>query len=659
METRTRRTRWIAQFLLAPAALVAVTTCTDRATPTGPHADGPSFAISDAAHDGGNPDFFFLPPLVGDPSGLPDFDPGAFDARLAPAVEICLLAGDACATAQPDGFPIAFTMTSGVGSDVVRVDETAEHYVVDWHTDLFALSEDESYRIHVSVGGSTLGYADVDVVSGGNQLKNVDTNEYVALKDGRTLPIKFRIELGAVALVDAEGGTVGSDDGRVVLDFPPGAVSEPIAVTVQSAVGYPVVPELVPGTVFDFGPDGAAFLEPVTLTITYDEGLVPSEGDESGLRIHKLVDGVWSQVEGSVADPAANAVSAPLNGFSVYAVLATSVPREYRMAFVSNVDGDDEIYVRSSDRADVLRITDNGVGDDSPDWSPDGRHLVFSSARGGEFDIWVMEADGSNPVNISNNPSGWDVSPEWSPTRDEIAYTANYPLAPDIVVMKPDGTGKTNLTNHPAWDIGASWSPDGSRIAFATNRDGNFEIYVMNRDGTGLQNLTNRPGADYSASWSPDGSQIAFYSDRDGEGADIWVMNADGSGAEKLTSGPAIDAFPEWTLDGNYIAFTRYPDATSHAAETWVMTRHGFGKTQWFAFGGETVKPAFGRWELAPVVITVIEEIGVDDGPGVAGPARVDVPETITVMDVVGVFPPVVIVVPETITVSDTPVVSN
>ena len=72
----------------------------------------------------------------------------------------------------------------------------------------------------------------------------------------------------------------------------------------------------------------------------------------------------------------------------------------------------------------------------------------------------------------------------------------------DIYVMNADGTGQVRLTNNPAGDWSPSWSPDGQRITFVSNRDSNWEIYVMNADGTGQVNLTNNPATDSAPAWS-------------------------------------------------------------------------------------------------------------------------------------------------------------
>jgi TolB protein len=113
--------------------------------------------------------------------------------------------------------------------------------------------------------------------------------------------------------------------------------------------------------------------------------------------------------------------------------------------------------------------------------------------------------------------------------------------------MNSDGTNQVNLTNNPAADDVPSWSPDGTKIAFRSYRDGNLEIYVMNPDGTNQTRLTNNPAHDGQPSWLPDGTKIAFQSYRDGNG-EIYIMNPDGTDQTRLTtSSPADSLEADWS----------------------------------------------------------------------------------------------------------------
>ena len=262
-------------------------------------------------------------------------------------------------------------------------------------------------------------------------------------------------------------------------------------------------------------------------------------------------------------------------------------PDGRRIAFESTRDGNWEIYVMNADGSGVAKLTDNDAWDHRSSWSPDGRRIAFHSNRAGNDDIYVMNDDGSGLTRLtddqgtSNMGAGLDLLPSWSPDGQRIAFTSNrFDPIPEIYVMNDDGSGLTRLTNNPAYDTdpswSPSWSPDGRRIVFESWRDSNNEIYVMNADGSGQTRLTNNPAYDTDPSWSPDGRRIAFYSSRDANG-DIYVMNADGSDVTRLTDNPAVDNSPSWSPDGRRIAFVSDRDGN---AEIYIMNADGSEQTR-------------------------------------------------------------------------------
>jgi hypothetical protein len=148
-----------------------------------------SAAISDGTH-GGPAGFYFLPPMVKSPSYG-----GVFDPEVAPVVEIC-----AAADCTPP-LHASFSMTAGVGSEVVRLEEEDEHYIVHWHAGHTGAEAGVTYRVRVLVDGAVLGYADVAVVSTGREAVAPRSDGSIALVARQTLPLKFRIETGIVGTI--------------------------------------------------------------------------------------------------------------------------------------------------------------------------------------------------------------------------------------------------------------------------------------------------------------------------------------------------------------------------------------------------------------------------------------------------------------------------
>ena len=263
---------------------------------------------------------------------------------------------------------------------------------------------------------------------------------------------------------------------------------------------------------------------------------------------------------------------------------------ETRIAFMSTrIDPKNgEIFLIDFDGKRPRRLTQHAQYDAVPAWSPDGQKITFMSFRNEhEFqgwgitgDIWVMNVDGTSPINLTQSPDRVDRSPSWSPDGKQIVFGSTELFKgrdgrdftrSDIWVMDTAGGNPRNLTNDDFIDVNPDWSPDGKQIAFSSNRAGdrkgilndNWEVYMMNADGLNLINLTNHPARDGGAAWSPDGKRIAFNSNRDEDwkknpdaNKDIYVMNANGTNPVNLTNHPARDGGPAWSPDGKQIAFS-------------------------------------------------------------------------------------------------------
>ena len=235
---------------------------------------------------------------------------------------------------------------------------------------------------------------------------------------------------------------------------------------------------------------------------------------------------------------------------------------EPRIVFASNRDGDWDIYSMDVNGDNIVQLTDHPASDEYPACSPDGRRIAFTSERGVTHDLYVMDSDGSNVIRLTQN-NFFESRPSWSPDDTRIAFSSfRFDVGnSEIYAMDADGENEINLTKHKMHDIVPSWSPDGSKIVFYSYRDGGFNtpkhIFVMNADGTGRRNLTGDSDLTdcFFPTWSPDGKKIVFHSRRLFKGAHIYVITAEGENLERLTEEGNHGTSPVYVLDGRKIAY--------------------------------------------------------------------------------------------------------
>jgi TolB protein len=176
-------------------------------------------------------------------------------------------------------------------------------------------------------------------------------------------------------------------------------------------------------------------------------------------------------------------------------------PDGKRIAFLSQRDGNSEIYVMNRDGSGVRRLTNNTAGDSTPTWSPTSAQIAFTSDRSGSPQLWVMDADGLNQRRLTFNES-WADRPTWSPAPyNEIAYSSRSGPGFDIRVLDLATNTSKALTSGEGTNESPAYSPNGRHLVFTSTRSGKVQVFTMARDGKGLRQIT-RVGNNTFPNWS-------------------------------------------------------------------------------------------------------------------------------------------------------------
>lgn len=230
---------------------------------------------------------------------------------------------------------------------------------------------------------------------------------------------------------------------------------------------------------------------------------------------------------------------------------------------VSATGGDPEILALVAG-GEPKNLTNNKAVDCFPAWSPDGKRIAFCSNRNGAFNIYLMNADGSEPEMITSEAKGSKAGcmcPSWSPEGDRIAYMKREGAQSTLITIDTQGE-KERIVSDDAWD--PAWSPSGDKIVFTSLRSGEgWKLYTVEPDGgklTQIGDMKNAAGYVYPA-WSPDGKRIA-YTAQVGDHYEIHACDADGGNVRQLTKLGRMNSHSAWSSDGKLLYVLHDVDGT-------------------------------------------------------------------------------------------------
>lgn len=180
-----------------------------------------------------------------------------------------------------------------------------------------------------------------------------------------------------------------------------------------------------------------------------------------------------------------------------------------------------------------------------PAFSPDGTRIAFMTNRDGNMEIYSVNRDGSGLRRVTRHP-GNDSTPTWSPAGNQIAFTSDRSGSPQIYIVDADGMGQPRRITSESWADRATWSPAPyNEIAYAGRNGPGFDIKIFSLEQGQIRTVTDSTGSNESPSWAPNGRHLAFASTRAGR-TQIFTIARDGNDLRQVTKA-GNNVQPSWS----------------------------------------------------------------------------------------------------------------